>query len=513
MPTIPGSLRASAGRLPGAPALTFGGVRYTYRELDQEVDRMANALLRSGLRRGDRLALMAANSDLFVIVFYAALRAGAIFVPVNPASAPPELAYILTDSGATTLVFDAELSDIVDVARSGDSGGVRFFALGQVAGYDDLRHLAADAPASPPLIVVEEDDDSLILYTSGTTGRPKGALFDHHRSVWVGVVVAAASGMRSAERFLHVAPLYHAGELCIMLITGTMLAAHHVVHSGFDAREVLDTMEAEGISMFFGVPTMYQAFLSDPGLRARDLSRWRVGMFGSAPMPGAVVEQLLAVLPGVELIQFMGQTEGGPGGVYSTPEQVRARPDACARQALPFTEARVVDAADRDVQPGEIGELVLRGETVMKGYWHQPGETERTLRDGWLHTGDLVKVDHDGYLTVVDRLKDMIISGGRNVYSVEVENALAAHPHVLDCAVIGRPHPYFGESIVAVVVPRDGTTITLDGIKAHCRKLVASYKVPHDLLLRQAIPRNPSGKVLKHVLRDGMRPGTAPKSL
>jgi fatty-acyl-CoA synthase len=173
----------------------------------------------------------------------------------------------------------------------------------------------------------------------------------------------------------------------------------------------------------------------------------------------------------------------------------------------------VADAAEREVQPGEIGELVLRGETVMKGYWHQPDETERTLRDGWLHTGDLMKVDDDGYLTVVDRLKDMIISGGRNVYSVEVENALAAYPDVLDCAVIGRPHAYFGESIVAVVVPREGTTITLDDIKAHCRKLIASYKVPHDLLLRPAIPRNPSGKVLKHVLRDRIQPGTAPNSL
>jgi len=220
-------------------------------------------------------------------------------------------------------------------------------------------------------------------------------------------------------------------------------------------------------------------------------------------MPASAVEELLTRLPGLELTQLCGQTEAGPGGIYSTHEQVRERPDASGRQALMFTEARVLDESGRAPAPGEIGELLLRGETVMKGYWNKPEETAEVLRDGWLHTGDLVRVDADGYLTLVDRLKNMIITGGRNVYCVEVENALAAHPGVLDCAVIGRPHPIYGESIVAVITARPGMEVTLESIRAVCAGRIAPYKIPHDILLGP-IPRNASGKILKHQIVDNI---------
>ncbi len=376
----------------------------------------------------------------------------------------------------------------------------RLVSLGDADGHQNLFDLVSTSNADVSSVEVFESDDALIAYTSGTTGKPKGAVFDHHRSMWTGVNMIATCGMRVGDRILHVAPLFHAAELCIMVVPATILGAKHVVLNGFDPSQVADTMAAERITMFFGVPTMYQFLLKLPDLASRDLSAWRTGLFGAAPMPSRVVEQLVAALPNVAFMQLCGQTEGGPGGIYSDAAQVKARPDASGRQALPFTEARVVDPEGNDVEPGGTGELVLRGETIMKGYWNKPTETAQALVDGWLHTGDLAKLDSDGYMTLVDRIKDLIITGGHNVYSVEVENALAAHPHIADCAVVARPHPEYGESIIAVVSPVEGATITLDEVKSFCRERISHYKVPHGLVIRD-IPRNASGKVLKHVLR------------
>ncbi|MGH3152343.1 MAG: class I adenylate-forming enzyme family protein [Streptosporangiaceae bacterium] len=502
MPTIPGSLRSTARRVPDAPALAFGDRVCTYAELDAAVNRMASSLAGLGLRRGDRFALMAANSDRFVVAFYAALRCGAIVVPVNPASAPPEIAYLLGDSGAAVFAFDPATAGAVTTALAAVRPPVAV-ALGAAQGFADLTELAAAAPQGEAAGVVTEADDALILYTSGTTGRPKGALFDHHRVMWAGFIFVSSCGMRAGDRFLHVAPLYHAAELGIMLIPGTMIGAKHVILPRFDPAAVLDTLESEQITMFFGVPAMYQFLLRLPDLAGRDLSCWRTGLFGAAPMPASAVERLVTALPQVSFLQLCGQTEGGPGGVYCDAGQVKARPDASGRQALPFTEARVADPQGRDVGPGGVGELLLRGESVMKGYWNKPAETAEALRDGWLHTGDLARVDADGYLTLVDRLKDMIITGGHNVYSVEVEAALAAHPDITDVAVIGRPHPDYGESIVAVITPRDGASITLDDVRAFLRDRLTGYKLPHQVITG-AIPRNPSGKILKHKLREAV---------
>ncbi len=345
-----------------------------------------------------------------------------------------------------------------------------------------------------------ETDDSLILYTSGTTGKPKGALFDHHRSMWVGVGCALTTGQKVGDRFLHVAPLYHAAELCIMLIPGTMVGATHVVMPGFDPGPVLDALESEQITMMFGVPTMFQ-FLLKVGLADRDLSSLRTALFGAAPMPASAVVALTKALPQVDLMQLCGQTEGGPGGIYATVDQVRERPDASGKQATMFAEVRVVDLEGDDVGAGEVGEMILRGTGVMKGYWNKSEETAATIRDGWLHTGDLTRVDADGYMTLVDRLKDLIITGGRNVYSVEVESAVAAHPDVADVAVIAKPHETYGESIVAVVTLHEGATVTLEELRAFCSEKISHYKLPHELVIA-AIPRNPSGKILKHKIRD-----------
>jgi len=493
MPSIPDTLRTTAARCPDREALVFGDTRRSYREFHDEVERTAAALAARAVRPGDRVLLMSPNSDAFAIAAYAVLRTGAILVPANPRSAPPEVAHLIADSGAVAVLHAPQIADAVakGIEQSGASPAVL-----------TLPELAADAAHEHPPVAYRpaEADDALLLYTSGTTGAPKGALFDHHRALWVAASMAGVAGYRDDDRTLHVAPLYHAAQLCLVLFPGTLLAMTHVIVPAFEPAAVADLMEAERISVFFGVPTMYQFLLRLPDLAARDLSAWRVGMFGAAPMPPDSARQLARTLPSVGLYQLCGLTEAGPSGIFAGPRDVLARPDASGRYAFPNTEARVVSQVGDDVADGEVGELILRGETLMKGYWNQPAATAEAIRDGWLHTGDLAVVDADGYITLVDRLKDMIISGGRNVYSVEVEAALAGHPDVLDIAVIGIPHPDYGESILAVVVPAAGSQPTLESLRAWARDRIAPHKAPHAMVIHE-IPRTSSGKIQKHVLR------------
>jgi fatty-acyl-CoA synthase/feruloyl-CoA synthase len=450
------------------------------------VDAAARHLAGLGLAKGDRLALLCGNDPGFIVTLYAALRLGAVFVPVNPRSAPPEVEFILGDCGARVFAFSPALAETAGQVR-GDATFVET---------DELLAAQGDGVAAE----VDESDDAEILYTSGTTGRPKGVLLDHHRVLWVGVGLSPAVGLREGDRMLHVAPFYHSAELNLFLTTGTTLGCTHVVPGVFEPAQTLELLERERIATFFGVPTMYQLLLREPSLAERDLSAWRIGMFGAAPMAPAVIERLVAALPSVELYNLCGLTEAGPGGLYLQPRDLLRKPGA-GGTAIPNTEARVVDDDGRDVGPGETGELILRGETIMKRYWNRPDATAEALRDGWLYTGDVAAIDAEGYITLVDRKKDMIITGGMNVYSIEVENALLAHPDVLDCAVVSAPHELYGESIVAVVDAREGAELTLEAIRDHCRPLLADYKAPHRLVLAP-IPRNPSGKILKYQLRE-----------
>ncbi len=502
MATLAGVLATNAGRCPDRTALLFADRGYSYRDVDAAVNRAAHGLAAAGLRKGDRMVLMSANSDAFYIVLYAAWRLGAVVVPVNPASPAAELQYLLDDSQAALLVFGAAAAEAVGrCAKVPSPCWVSApIALGPVEGYPELAVLASAHPDTAPAVDVAETDDAAIVYTSGTTGRPKGALFDHHRILWVGITSALALGLRDGDRVLHVAPMYHSADLAMLVVGGTQIGATHVVLPAFTPDAVLDALEQHKITVFFGVPTMYQLLLCHPGLATRDLSAWRVGVFGAAPMPASAVQATLDALPNLELIQACGQTEGGPGGIYATADEVRTRPEASGRHALFNTEARVVDRDGKDVAAGGSGELIIRGETIMKEYWRNPEATAETIRNGWLHTGDIARIDADGYITLVDRTKDVIISGGRNIYSVEVENALAAHPAVAEIAVVARKHRDYGETVVAVVNPRPGETVTLDELRELGAESLSAYKLPRELVLRD-IPRNPSGKILKHVLR------------
>ena len=503
MPALAAILANTARRAPDRVALSFGSSVHTYRELDARVNQFARALADQGLTQGDRLVIFSGNSDLFVVALYAGLRLGAIVVPVNPRSAPPELDYLLVDSDSTLLLAGADVAPMVRKWSSleGRKSDVKVWTLGPTDGFDDLVELATARSSDPLGIEVREDDDALIIYTSGTTGKPKGALFDHHRIIWVGQNTSMGIGARDGERFLHVAPLYHSAALNMLLIHGMLLGATHVILPGFDPEAVLEAIERERITFFFGVPMMYAFLLRAPSLASRDLSSLRTCMYGAAPMPATTATAVMKAFPDARLTQACGLTEGGPGGIMLTPEEVAVHPEVSGRSALPNTEVRIVDTEGNDVAPGAIGEMIMRGETMMKGYWRKPVATAEAVQNGWLHTGDLCRIDAEGFITIVDRLKDMIISGGRNIYSVEVENALAGHPSVGDIAVVGRRSDDFGESVVAIVSLTAGAELTLEQLRDFGRELISDYKLPREIIFAE-IPRNPSGKILKYRLRE-----------
>lgn len=504
MATLNGQLTRNARRYPDRCALIFGDVERTYREFDTESNKYAHALISLGVGKGDRVALLSPNSDRYVLALYAVFKVGAIAVPLNPRATSRELQHLLIDSGASVLLFaDDTVGAVRGLEQLSPVPTAEIYSLDGASDFDDFMQIIPAMPDHDPAVEVFEDDDCMIIYTSGTTGLPKGALFDHHRLLWSGHSMSAL-GLNSFDRQLHVAPMYHCAELVLMVLAGFSMGTTHVVLPMFEPNAVVDALEHHRITAFLGVPTMYQMMLALPDIAERDLSAWRLGVFGAAPMPPSAVEKLVTTLPNVGFLQLCGQTEGGPTGIYSAPDEGRARPDATGRWPLPNTEVRLVDGDGDDVAVGETGEMIVRGETIMKGYWNSPGATAETIRDGWLHCGDLAVRDEDGFITIVDRLKDMIITGGRNVHSVEVENALAAHPDVQDVAIVSRLHDTFGETIVAVVTPIEGREVTLDGLRAFAAEYVADYKLPRDLVIRP-IPRNPSGKILKHVLRAEVR--------
>ena len=501
MPTIGGTALNNAARVGSREAVASGADSWTWARLNDEIGSAAAGLGALGLRKGDRFALLADNSAEFVISSHAASRLGLIVVPVNTRLAEPEIAYLLADSGASALAFTATHAARAEAACA-DAPGPMLVSLGPSAGHPDLLGGGHGEPIHEDR--AGEDDDAFILYTSGTTGRPKGVLLDHHRAVWAAMAQIVSLGLRDGDRYLHLAPMYHSGGMTFLNAT-TLLGGTHVIAGTFEARTVLQLVERHRIDWLFGVPTMYQQILrchTRGSARPRDLSSWRIGVFGAAPMPAPAIEELVATFPGVSFFQQCGQSEAGPTGIYSTLTQIRQRPDSSGHLAQPFMAARVVNPDGTDTAVDTVGELIFRGEAVMKGYWHNPAATAEALRDGWLHTGDLVRVHGDGALQLVDRLKDVIITGGRNVYSAEVEQALATHPEVTDVAVYGRPDPEWGATVTATVTAVPGSAVTVEQLREHCRALIADYKIPR-VITFGPVPRNATGKVQKHALREG----------
>jgi acyl-CoA synthetase (AMP-forming)/AMP-acid ligase II len=496
-------LALNARRHPDKLALAFEEREYTYSRLNQMVNRFAHGLLRLGVKKGEKVALMLKNSDFFPICYYAAAKIGAVLVPMNFRLVAREINYILEQSDSVVVICDEEYGSIIEEARKGISAVRQVISVGKamVSGHLSFNEVLSDLDHEPG-VEVNGDDDLQIMYTSGTTGRPKGAVFDHQRVIKVAISSLGTLGVCADDRLINIAPLFHAAQLCIILLPGFFVGAFHVIHRDFNPGEVLKAIDKYKISVFFGVPTMYNMFLQLPNASQYDFSSIRCCAYGAAPMNKEIVRQSMELFKTKRFFSLCGLTEGGPNGIYLTPEDHKTKIGASGKTSLLFIEARVVNENGEDTAPGVPGELILRGETVMKEYYKKPEETADTIRNYWLHTGDLAVKDNNGYITLIDRIKDMIIPGGENVYSVEVEQVLNGHPQVLESAIIGTPDPKWGEKVTAIVLAKPGENIVVEDLQAYCRQHLAGYKIPRKVIFVDVLPRNASGKLLKYELRD-----------
>lgn len=481
-------------RTPGKLAAVdhASGRRLTYAELDGRVARLAGHLRSLGVKAGDRVAVLAPNSvDVFEVQF-ACWRLGAILNPLNWRLAPPELEFITGDSQPSVLVYDREQAELaaplpgVKLERGGDESDYEK----AVAGAEPLSQ-----PATPDL-----DDVLCLLYTAGTTGRPKGALITYGMTFWNAVNIGMAVDLTARSTCLVVLPTFHTGGLNLYANPTFHVGGTVVVMRAFDPGESLRLISdpEAGVTHFFGVPANYLFMAQHPDFAAADFSRLAATGLGGAPAPLPLLETWAR--RGCPLMQGYGMTETSPSAIVIGGDQVIAKQGSCGLPVM-HTEVRIVDQAGADVRQGEIGELWVRGPNVTPGYWRRPDADAESFTDGWLHTGDAARQDEDGYYYIVDRWKDMFISGGENVYPAEVENAIYALQGVGEAAVVGVPDERWGEVGRAFVVLKPGCTLSAEEVLEHCRRQLARFKVPKSVVFSdQPLPRNAAGKILKREL-------------
>ena len=488
-------------RLEATVEPSAGGRRLNFRELNARCNQVANALRTTGVAVGDRVGLLMTNSAEFLESFYAVAKIGAVNVPLNWRLVADELEFILKDSGATALLYSEEFAPLAaELQRRDSKTDIRAWVQigGQApafaSGYDFWMGSAA---AIEPALAGFDDDLLFIMYTSGTTGLPKGVMHSHNTVLWSMLTLSATADVRYGDRYLLALPMFHVGALTPVM-ANIYLGITTVILKTFDAKQAWELIRDEKITSTLMVPAMLQLMQATHDKAAHDCSTLRWCMSGAAPVPVTLIQAYTAM--GIEVPQVYGLTEScGPGCMILGEDAVK-RAGSTGR-AYFHTDVRVVDAKGQECAPGESGEVLLRGRHNMVGYWNRPDDTAQTLRDGWLHTGDIGTMDEEGFVTIRDRIKDMLISGGENVYPAEIENLLLSHPGVIDAAVVGLPSPKWGEVPLAVVVKKNPNLSEVE-LLDWCKGKLAPFKRPKVAVFIDAIPRNPTGKVLKRVLRE-----------
>jgi O-succinylbenzoate-CoA ligase len=484
-------------------------LRLTYRELNERSNRLANALLDAGIEPGERVGLLLMNSAEFMESYFALAKIGAVVVPLNWRLVADELEFILKDSGTRRLIYGDEFMDTVaELHGRGDKTDVAQWL--QVAGSKDPAHFAEpyeafrDAAGSEePITAGDEEDMLYIMYTSGTTGLPKGVVHTHRSALWAVITIAATVDYQDGDRYLAALPMFHVGALTPLAVN-VYKGATSVVMRTFEPNLAWQLIERERVSTGLMVPAMLNFMLQVDGRERCDFSTVRWIMTGAAPVPVALTRKYADM--GIGILQVYGLTEScGPACVIDA-ENALARPESTGK-AFFHTEVRVVDEQGESCAPGQAGEVVVRGAHVMREYWNRPEATRETLKNGWLHTGDVAVMDEEGFVAIQDRMKDMIISGGENVYPAEIEGVLGSHPQIVEAAVIGQSSEKWGESPLAIVVRKDDS-LTEAEVIGFCEGKLARFKRPQAAVFVDEIPRNPSGKILKRVLREQF-PGPA----
>jgi fatty-acyl-CoA synthase len=503
------SLRLAARAFPGKDCVVLEDQRVSYGQLHDRIERLAAAMSNLGIGKGARVGYLQVNAIAFVECLYACLHLGAILVPLNYRLRARELDYIVNQSGVSALFVGERYVDVVRALAAPALTTcicLERAAPGMVA-YDSLFE---DTLRPAPAASLEGGDTALILYTSGTTGLPKGAMISLQALHHLALSVALSLKLDHHDRVLAGGPLYHIGTVGY-LIPSLYVGATWVMLPQFDAGQALAAIARERLTVCWFAPTMlnFMSRLEEP--RTTDVSSLRLIQYGGAPMPAPVLEAASALF-GCRFMQIYGMTEAAPQTFLDPDDHgLDARDPRRGRLAsigrpAPNVDLRIVDAAGRDVAPGEIGEIICRCATMMSGYWDKPAETAAAIRAGWLHTGDLARADADGFIYLVDRIKDMIIRGGENIYPAEIERVLYEHPAIAEAAVVGAPDPAWGERVKAVVVLHPGMTATAEALIQHCQDRLASYKKPSEVEFVGALPRNAGGKVLKQELRTPPRP-------
>lgn len=493
--TIADVVRRSASTYREAVAVECGGRTWTYAALDQAVTRVARALLAAGLVPGDRVGAYGKNSDTYLLLFLGAARAGLIHVPYNFQLRGEELEYLLENSGASLVVADADLAANLRDTASASSGAIR------LGSFDDVLEWAQsgdDEPAGEGEFQVTETDVAQLLYTSGTTSSPKGAILTHRAFLYHYLDCIVALDIGPDEVIVHSLPLYHSAQMHVFLLPGLIRGARNIILPGPDPATVLATIERERVTSFFAAPTVWVALANHPDLATRDLDSLQRAYYGASIMPGPILARLQERLPHLGFYNAFGQSEMAPLCTVLRPEEHESHPGSAGRPA-PFVEVRVVDTDGNDVADGELGEILYRSPQVCLGYWNNPEATEAAFEGGWFHSGDLVKRDADGFIEVVDRVKDVINTGGVLVASRQVEDVIYELDGVGEVAVVGVPDEKWIEAISAFIVPKG--ELDPEAVIAHVRTRLAGFKVPKRVTLVDALPRNASGKILKRSLR------------
>jgi fatty-acyl-CoA synthase len=488
-----------ARKTPHRTALMFEGQACSYAALHERATRLATALRALGTGRGHRVAYLGPNHPAFLETLFATGMLGGIFVPLNARLAGPEIAYQLADSGTSVLVYAPTHAGLVGGIR-GAADERAYVALagpadGRVHGYEELLGTAASEPLDEP---VRLDDTCMLMYTSGTTGRPKGAALTHGNITWNSVNVLIDHDLMADEVALVCAPMFHTAGLNMLTLPVLLKGGTCILVSGFDADATLDLVEQQRVTFMFGVPAMFQQVARSPRWPGADLSSLRILTCGGSPVPTSLIAAYQR--RGLTFLQGYGMTEAAPGTLFLDAGHAQSKAGSAGVPHF-FSDVRVVRPDLSEVAPGEAGEVVVRGPHVMPGYWNRPAETADAFADGWFRSGDVARVDEDGYAYIIDRIKDVIISGGENIYPAEVENAILADPDVLECAVIGVPDDTWGEVGRAFVVRRAGAEVTEATVVSSLTGRLAQYKIPQSVAFVSELPRTASGKVLKARLR------------
>jgi fatty-acyl-CoA synthase len=505
--TIGDLLSKTAARFPDRTAIVWRGLHESYADFNQAVNRTANSLGRRGVGKGDRIALIAHNCREFVVLYFALAKLGAISVPLNFMLNADEVAFILEHSGSTGLIVEDALGAVGEGALASTGGElplrgwISLHAQEAGHGWEDVAAWMDGSDASEPEVEIADDDPLQLMYTSGTEARPKGVMLTSRSLISQYVTAIVDGGMSETDVEVHALPFYHCAQLHCFFTPDIYLGATSVILGGPDPATLLATIETERITKLFCPPTVWISLLRHPDFDTRDLSSLQKGYYGASPMPVEVLTEISRRLPELRLWNFYGQTEMAPVATILKPHEQLTRLGSAGRAGL-NVETIVVDDSDQPLPAGEVGEIVHRSPHAMAGYWRDPERTEQAFKDGWFHSGDLGVFDSDGYLSVVDRKKDMIKTGGENVASREVEEVLFAHPAVAEVAVFGISHPYWVEAVTAAVVLKPGSAVGTPELIAHARSRLSGYKVPKYLVIVDSLPKNPSGKILKRELRD-----------